>query len=619
MRVIGTAGHVDHGKSTLVKALTGIDPDRLQEEKDRGMTIDLGFAWLKLPGGEDVSIVDVPGHERFIKNMLAGVGGIDLALLVVAADEGVMPQTREHVAILELLRIHRAVVALTKTDAVDDDWLELAHADVRDYLDRTSLADAPIVPVSAHTGAGLADLLGTLERHLADTPGRTDLGRPRLPVDRVFTIAGFGTVVTGTLIGGRLRVGQELEIQPSGIRTRVRGLQTHRQKVDEALPGSRVALNVVGVATEDIRRGDVVTVPGWLRPTTAIDVNLSATADAPHPIHHNMSLSFHTGAAESTARVLLLQSDELRPGESGWAQLRLTEPVAIARGDLFVLRTPNATVGGGELVAPNARRHRRKQADLITTLNLLQTGTPVDLVSQALDASGPLDSAALGARTGLSPEIVQSAVTEALAAGHIQKLGDHFVSTVAWARLAEQAAATLSAYHRQFPLRAGMPREELKSRLKLPTRLFNLVVSRLVEQEIVAEEEAAIRESGHQVILTADQKTLAASLLDALNGEPFAPPSLPELRARLAIDDELINALAQRGDIAVVADDVVFSRSAYDEMVERLMTFLRENQSVTVAQARDLLGSSRKYVLALLERLDQLRITRRVGDERRLR
>ncbi|HUE76076.1 MAG TPA: selenocysteine-specific translation elongation factor [Chloroflexota bacterium] len=619
MHVIGTAGHVDHGKSTLVKALTGIDPDRLQEEKDRGMTIDLGFAWLKLPGGEDVSIVDVPGHERFIKNMLAGVGGIDLALLVVAADEGVMPQTREHVAILELLRVHRAVVALTKIDAVDADWLELAHADVRDYLDQTSLADAPIVPVSAHTGTGLADLLGMLEHHLANTPARTDLGRPRLPVDRVFTIAGFGTVVTGTVIGGRLRVGQELEIQPSGIRTRVRGLQTHRQKVEDALPGSRVALNVVGVATEDIRRGDVVTVPGWLQPTTAIDVNLTATSDAPHPIHHNVTLSFHTGAAESTARVLLLQGDELRPGESGWAQLRLSEPVALARGDLFVLRTPNATVGGGELVAPNARRHRRKQIDLINTLSLLQSGTPADLVGQALDANGPLDALALGARTGLSPELIRSAVSEAMSAGQIERLGDHFISPVAWARLVDQATANLSAYHRQFPLRTGMPREELKSRLKLPTRIFNQVISRLTEQAIVAEEDSTVRESGHQVRLTADQESLALNLLDTLNLEPFAPPSLPELRARLAIDDELIHALAQRGQIVLVADDVVFSRTAYDEMVGRVMAFLEENQSVTVASARDLLASSRKYVLALLEHLDQLRITRRVGDERRLR
>src|SRR5688572_2193501 len=275
MFVIGTAGHVDHGKSTLVHALTGIDPDRLQEEKDRGMTIDLGFAWLKLPGGGEVSIVDVPGHERFIKNMLAGVGGIDLALLVIAADEGVMPQTVEHVAILDLLRVRRAVVALTKVDAVETDWLELVQSDVDEYLGRTGLAGAPIVTVSALTGQGLPELVATIERALAETPPKADLGRPRVPVDRVFTVAGFGTVVTGTLIGGRLQTGQELEIVPGGQRVRARGLQSHKTKVAEALPGSRVAINLVGVSTDEVARGQVVTAPGWLQPTGAADVELS--------------------------------------------------------------------------------------------------------------------------------------------------------------------------------------------------------------------------------------------------------------------------------------------------------------------------------------------------------
>src|SRR5579884_844492 len=307
MYVIGTAGHVDHGKSTLVEALSGIDPDRLREEKERGMTIDLGFAWLTLPGGREISIVDVPGHERFIKNMLAGVGGIDLALLVVAADEGVMPQTVEHVEILDLLRVHRAVVAITKIDAVEPDWLELVDADVEEYLAKTGLAGAPIVHVSALTGHGLPELVAQLERSLADTPPKPNLGRPRVPVDRVFTVAGFGTVVTGTLIGGELAVGQELEVVPGGQRARARGLQTHKTKVQRAMPGSRVAVNLAGLATEDVRRGQVLTTPGWLRATTAVDVELAVLADAPHPLLHGAILTFHTGSAEVEARVPLLQ------------------------------------------------------------------------------------------------------------------------------------------------------------------------------------------------------------------------------------------------------------------------------------------------------------------------
>ncbi|HZU78032.1 MAG TPA: selenocysteine-specific translation elongation factor, partial [Dehalococcoidia bacterium] len=293
MYVLGTAGHVDHGKSTLVEALTGIDPDRLREEKERGMTIDLGFAWLTLPNGGEVSIVDVPGHERFIKNMLAGVGGIDLALLVVAADEGVMPQTREHLAILDLLGIHSGVVALTKADLVEQDWLELVQADVEETLAGTTLQGAPIVPCSAMTGQGLPELLAAIEAALAGTPAKRDIGRPRLPIDRAFTIAGFGTVVTGTLIDGSLRVGQELVVEPGRLRTRARGLQSHRQKVESLPPGTRAAVNVAGLATEELRRGMVLTTPGWLEPTIAVDVRLQAVRDLARPVRHNAQVTFH--------------------------------------------------------------------------------------------------------------------------------------------------------------------------------------------------------------------------------------------------------------------------------------------------------------------------------------
>ena len=313
MYVVGTAGHVDHGKSTLVEALTGIDPDRLAEEKERGLTIDLGFAWLRLPGGNEVSIVDVPGHERFVNNMLAGVGGIDLALLVVAADESVMPQTREHLAILDLLQIRRGLVAVTKRDLVDDDWLELVVADVEDVVRGTVLDGAPVVTVSATTREGLPQLVSTIEDLLDETPPKRDLGRPRLPIDRAFTISGFGTVVTGTLTDGNLAVGQQLELAVSGRSTRVRGLQSHRSKVEEAIPGVRVAANLTGVQAESISRGEVLTTPGWLKPSTAIDVHLRVIPDAPHPVRHNMFVTVHTGSSEAIARVRLLEEDAVRP------------------------------------------------------------------------------------------------------------------------------------------------------------------------------------------------------------------------------------------------------------------------------------------------------------------
>jgi len=326
MSCIGTAGHIDHGKSTLVKALTGIDPDRLAEEKERGMTIDLGFAWLKLPGGREVSIVDVPGHESFIKNMLAGVGGIDAALLVIAADEGIMPQTREHLAILDLLRVQRGIVVLTKADLVDEEWLELVREEVAEYLLPTTLAHAPIVPVSAYTMQGIPDLLAQLEQMLATSQERQNIARPRLPVDRVFTLTGFGTIVTGTLLDGNFKMGQEVEILPQGLKTRIRGLQTHQHKMEIAQPGSRVAINLANVSRTDLSRGDVVALPGQLRPTMLIDAHIQLLADAPRPLTHNTLVDLYSGSQEVPARVRLLDVEELQPGKSAWVQLRLSRP-----------------------------------------------------------------------------------------------------------------------------------------------------------------------------------------------------------------------------------------------------------------------------------------------------
>src|SRR5712691_850457 len=370
MSCIGTAGHVDHGKSTLVKALTGIDPDRLAEEKERGMTIDLGFAWLSLPGGSEARIVDVPGHENFIKNMLAGVGGIDAALLVVAADESVMPQTREHLAILDLLRVPRGVVALTKADLVDEEWLELVREEITECLKPTTLAGATILPVSAYSGQGLPQLLQELDRILDEAEERENIGRPRLPIDRVFTMTGFGTVVTGTLLDGICKVGQEVEVLPQGVKTRVRSLQTHKKQVEIAQPGSRVAINLAGVARSDMQRGNVVALQGQLRPTMLFDARLTLLADAGRPLTHNMLVDCYCGSQEIAGRVRLLEGDEILPGKSAWVQIRLSEPAVVARRDRFILRipSPSMTIGGGEVIDVHARYHRRFQQSILAAL-----------------------------------------------------------------------------------------------------------------------------------------------------------------------------------------------------------------------------------------------------------
>ncbi|MGD9146439.1 MAG: selenocysteine-specific translation elongation factor, partial [Anaerolineae bacterium] len=526
MRVIGTAGHVDHGKSTLVHALTGIDPDRLKEEKEREMTIDLGFAWLTLPSGERVGVVDVPGHKDFIKNMLAGVGGVDAALFVVASDEGVMPQTREHLAILDLLQVRGGVVALTKMDmAEDEDWLDLVEADLLDVLEGTVLDGAPVVRCSARTGEGLERLVAELDDYLSTSAPRRDVGRPRLPVDRVFTVPGFGTVVTGTLSDGTFLAGQEVELQPSGLGARIRGLQTHKEKIENAVPGSRVAINLTGVGTDEVQRGDVVTRPGWLRPTTLVDCYLRYLPDAPVPLKHHAPVEFYSGAAETQARVRLLGAKTLAPGEEGWVQIRLGKPVALVQGDRFIIRqpSPSVTIGGGRVVNPfPGRRHRRFRPEVIEGLETLAHGSPDEILLQALERQQPCEVRELLGRSGLSQEQAHESLVALVRDEQVFVLdssqgsvdgalalpaASFLITRSGWGSLRERAENLLADYHRQFPLRAGMPREEVKSRLvrylpKLTSRLFNEIVRRATQEGWLVETGSVIRLSGHQATFT---------------------------------------------------------------------------------------------------------------------
>ncbi len=612
MYTVGTAGHVDHGKSTLVKALTGIDPDRLPVEKEREMTVDLGFAWLTLPSGRQVSIVDVPGHERFIKNMLAGVGGIDLAMLVVAADEGVMPQTVEHLEILDLLQVRRGIIVITKVDLVDREWLELVEADISEHVRGTVFAAAPRVAVSAVTGEGLADLKGLLDRVLAETPPRPDLGRPRLPVDRVFSVAGFGTVVTGTLIDGSLRVGQEVEILPQGLKSRVRGLQSHRQRVDAAGPGRRVAVNLAGVDTADLGRGDVVTTPGWLKPTDVVDVQLRAVRYLDRPITHNLVVSFHTGAAEAEGRLRLLDRDELGPGETGWAQVKLAARIAVVPGDHFIIRSPNETLGGGRVVDTAPRRHRRFHGPTLAALAARAGDSPTARLRQLVVELEPVPAARLAERSGLTPDQVREALGELAAAGEVVLLGPAEVALTGAGlqRLEARCLELVSAYHAQFPFRSGMPREELKSRLRLSDEVFEALVGRLVDQGRLRDRGLTLARADFGVRLSAEQQAQVDRFLAELAANPFAPqPTEP-------LDPELLGLLVDRGEVVKLAENVVLTAEAYRQMTEAVVDYLVKHGRVTVAQVRDMFGTSRKYALALLEHLDDRRITRRVGDER---
>ncbi|MBI3244093.1 MAG: selenocysteine-specific translation elongation factor [Chloroflexi bacterium] len=628
MRVIGTAGHVDHGKSALVQALTGTHPDRLKEEREREMTIDLGFAWFNLPNGEPVGVIDVPGHRDFIENMLAGVGGIDAALFVVAADEGVMPQTREHLAILDLLQINNGVVALTKADlAESDEWLDLISEEVRGLIKGTALDGAAVIPVSARSGRGLDDLRAALVKCLAAVPARPDLARPRLPIDRVFTIAGFGTVVTGTLMDGSLSVGDEVLVLPSNRPARVRGLQTHKTKLDRAVPGSRVAVNLTGVQVADIQRGEVVCHPDTLRLTDLLDVQFRHLAEAEASLKHNAEVKLFVGASETVARARVLSGEALPPGETGWLQIVLSAPVVVTKGDRFILRrpSPGATIGGGVIVEPHpARKHKRQDATVLNRLQTLLRGTPGEILLQAVDALGPGPFSAAIAKAGLDASATAEALGELAMTGDLLTLEGTLpasnalvLSRATLARLTREATDLLTAYHASHPLKIGLSREELKSRLKLAPKVFNAFIARAVAEGRVAEAGAFVRLATHEIKLTPAQQASADSLLAAFRRDPYNTPSVKDSAAM--VGDDVLAVLIERGDLAQVSPEVLFLRSTYDALVAAVRRHLAANPSLTVAQFRDMFSTSRKYALAFLEHLDAVGITVRRGDERVLK
>jgi selenocysteine-specific elongation factor len=561
---------------------------------------------------------------------LAGVGGIDIALLVVAADEGVMPQTREHLDILDLLAIPSGVVVVTKSDLVDEEWLGLVMAEVEEAVAGTVMAGAPMVPVSAVTGAGLPELVALLDRLLTLERARPSTGRARLPIDRVFTIAGFGTVVTGTLLDGELRIGQEVEIQPGGRRARVRGLQSHRRKVEVASGGSRVAVNLAGVATDDLMRGEVLTAPGTLRATRLLDVKLRVLPDAPRPLVHNMALTFHTGAAESMAKASLLDRHQIDPGEVAWAQLRLTDEVALAKGDLFIVRSPSpsVTMGGGSVIEPHPRRHRRNQAPVLERLAVLERGSPEEIVLEQLRLREPTDFQALVSRAGLSADETREVVLVSIATGAIVALDGVdagaarvasnalLVSRTGWERISGSARTGIGEYHRAYPLRRGMPREELRTRLAFDARTFGRVLARLLADQTVLEAGPLLALPEHEVRLTPDEQARVDRLLADLLAAGASPPGRRELEARHRLSSEVGQHLIERGDLVEVAPDLVYPPEAFEQIVATVVAAIRERGPISVASVRDLTGTSRKYALAIVTHLDERRITRRVGDDR---
>ena len=630
MRVIGTAGHVDHGKSSLIEALTGVHPDRLVEEQKREMTIELGFAWLKLPGGEEIGIVDVPGHRDFIGNMLAGVGGIDAVMLIIAADEGVMPQTREHLAILDLLQVSQGLIVISKTDMIDDpEWLELVEFDIRKIVSGTSLANAPIIRVSSKKKVGLENLLISLEEVLQKCPERIDYGRPRLPIDRVFSISGFGTIVTGTLSDGSLFTGEEVEIFPSQKKGRIRGLQNHKNKEEQAIPGSRTAVNISGINTDEIRRGDILAHRNQYKPTRMMDVSCRLLPDLSGPLKHAAEVKIYLGTAEIMAKVRLLGTERLDAGQKGWLQLELNEPTLAVRGDRFILRrpSPGETIGGGVVVEPFPKsRYKRFSKDIIKKLEILAKGTPNDILYNACSAYGPAPLTQVILKTGLNQTEANTAFLELINSGKIVSLeinppNDPKQNTVITnerlSSINDQIELIIKDFHKSYPLKPGMAREELRNRLKLETSVFNMIIRRLNKEGKIFEKGSLVGEVDFKIQFTLEMENNRKRLLEILSQNPFSPPSIKECIA--VVNEDVFQAMVEMGDLVKVSPDVVFRKVDFDEMVSEIKSFINKNGQISVAETRDLFKTSRKYVLALLEYMDSKGITIRDNDIRRLR
>jgi selenocysteine-specific elongation factor len=627
--VAGTAGHIDHGKTSLVKALTGTDTDRLPEEKARGITIDLGFAFLEEPGGLTIEVVDVPGHERFVKNMLAGVGGIDLALLVIAADEGVMPQTREHLAICQLLHISSGMVALTKTDLAEPDWVELVKDDVARLLEGSFLAGCPIVPVSVKTGQGLPELRQTLARLAALVPERPTDKNARLPIDRVFTVKGFGTVVTGTLMAGRLAVDDRVEIFPRAIQAKVRGLQVHGRAVLTAQAGQRTAVNLQGVERAAVERGDVIAPPAALVPTLLADATLELLADAPRPLKARDRVRFHVGTHEVMARVLLVDRQEVAPGDVTYGRFRLEAPVCALPGDRYVIRSysPIVTIGGGTVLDVAPPRFKRKSGALADHLRVLETASPAKVVEEHLRQAGAagLRAADLRARTPFGPERLRTLLEELQKAEAVTAVDrEWYVHREASDRLRSQTLALLEDFHSQNPLRGGISREELRSRAgHAQEKVFGQLLAVLESEDVVRSERDQVRLTSHAIRLTPEQQRVVEGLESMFRAAGAAPPGPEEALGRLGVQGtekhELFQLLVADRRLLRVKESLFFHAGALGEIQEKVVAHLKEKKEIGPADVKDLLGVSRKYAIPLMEYLDSLRVTVRQGERRVLR
>jgi selenocysteine-specific elongation factor len=630
--VLGTAGHVDHGKTALIKALTGVDTDRLKEEKERGITIELGFASLSLPSSQTVGIVDVPGHEKFIKNMVAGAAGIDVVMLVIAADEGIMPQTKEHLHICSLLGITTGIVALTKIDLVEKDWLELVKSEITEYLSDSFLENAPILPVSAIKQEGLTDLISAIDAAVGKISEKVDDGIFRLPVDRVFTMKGFGTVITGTMISDHIKIGDEIEILPEAINARIRGIQVHNQPVDTAWAGQRTAINLQGIEKSTIERGNVLVRPKTVWPSKRLDVFVEFLASNSKNLKNRALVRLHTGTSEIIARIILLDKDELAPGQKAFAQLVLESADVIVAGDRFVLRSysPVTTIGGGQIIDPLPLKHKRQNEKIIADLNILQSGSLPEKISVIMERTGfaGINLRGLSFRLGVNMKKLREAL-EGLLSGKKAILLDSEDTTVISAyfynQLEELIVKNITIYHKKNPLQEGISKEQIKETLgrAISVKLYNLALRSLGKKEIIVSDKDNVRLAGHQVQLAGDLDSLRHNIARIYSEAKLSPPSLSDVlggfKDQKVKAQSIIKLMLNDEDLIKINEEMCFSREVLGKLRDDYKAMLIKDGKATPATFKDLTGLSRKYIIPLMEYFDVNKLTVRVGDHRILR
>ncbi len=630
--ILGTAGHIDHGKTSLIKTVTGTDTDRLKEEKLRGITIELGFASLELPGGQHVGVVDVPGHEKFVKNMVAGATGIDIVVMVIAADEGVMPQTREHLEICSLLDIKHGFVVLNKADLVDEEWLELVQEDTANFLKGTFLEDAPMIPVSSVTGQGIQEFIKTLDDLSSLIPERSISGLFRLPVDRVFSMKGFGTVITGTLISGRISVGDPVMIYPSMVSSNVRGIQVHNNSVNIAEAGMRTAINFKGLEKASINRGEILGKPGELKSSYMIDASLQFLATNKKPMKNRTRVRFHTGTSEILGIIALLEKDEISPGETSVVQIRLDSPVTVVKDDRFVIRSysPIRTIGGGRILNPIPKKHKGFKPEIIKGLNGLMENTPGEVIEYCVDQSvhEGVNYSDLRIMTNLADKQLKS-IVDGLLSKRILICTDKdnrlYIHNNTFEKIKNNTLQTLESYHKTNPLKTGMSKEELKTKFPLimGSKLFNIIIMHIEKKGEIVSEDDTVRLSGHSVFLGADQAERKKKIHEIYKKAGLKPPYFRDITKQLDIDPQsakdVLMLLIEESIIIKAKDDLYFDREGVDMLKKKLVDFFATNKELTTPDFKELAGVSRKYLIPLIEYFDSINLTIRIGDIRKLR